>query len=43
VLFLDDNAINVTQASSAGFAGVQVRGVREARAALVEASVLALA
>jgi putative hydrolase of the HAD superfamily len=42
VLFLDDNAINVEAASSFGFAARQVRGVGEARQALVETGVLAV-
>ena len=41
VLFLDDNAINVEGASSAGFVAKQVRGVAEARDALVASGVLA--
>ncbi|MGP0031252.1 MAG: HAD-IA family hydrolase [Acidimicrobiales bacterium] len=40
VLFLDDNATNVRAASSAGFTAAHVRGVEEARAALVSAGVL---
>jgi HAD superfamily hydrolase (TIGR01509 family) len=40
VLFLDDNAINVDGARAAGFAAVTVRGVEEARGALVAAGVL---
>ncbi|HEY5172728.1 MAG TPA: HAD-IA family hydrolase [Acidimicrobiia bacterium] len=40
VLFLDDNAINVEGAAAAGFAAVHVRGVIEARQALVAAGVL---
>jgi glucose-1-phosphatase len=40
VLFLDDNAINVDGAVAAGFVACQVRGVDEARAALVAAGVL---
>jgi glucose-1-phosphatase len=40
VLFLDDNAINVEGARAAGFAAEHVRGVDEARVALVEAGVL---
>ena len=40
VLFLDDNAINVDGAAAAGFVAVQVRGVNEARQALVDAGVL---
>jgi putative hydrolase of the HAD superfamily len=41
VLFLDDNAINVDAASTYGFAARHVRGVGEARHALVGAGVLA--
>ncbi len=40
VLFLDDNAINVDAAREAGFTAVTVRGVAEAREALVTAGVL---
>jgi FMN phosphatase YigB (HAD superfamily) len=40
VLFLDDNAINVHGAIDAGFTAVQVRGIDEARAALVAAGVV---
>lgn len=40
VLFLDDNLINVHQARSAGWSAVQVRGVDEARGALLAAGVL---
>lgn len=40
VLFLDDNAVNVDAAATFGFAARHVRGVREARRALVEAGVL---
>jgi HAD superfamily hydrolase (TIGR01509 family) len=40
VLFLDDNALNVEGAAAAGFAAVHVRGVTEARQALVAAGVL---
>ena len=40
VLFLDDNALNVDGAIEAGFRATRVRGVDEARAALVDASVL---
>jgi putative hydrolase of the HAD superfamily len=40
VLFLDDNAINVEAAEGAGFAAGHVRGLDEARAALVAAGVL---
>jgi FMN phosphatase YigB (HAD superfamily) len=40
VLFLDDNAINVEGATAAGFVAIQVRGVNEARQALVAAGVL---
>jgi len=39
-VFLDDNAANVAQATAAGFVGRQVRGVDEARLALVELGVL---
>ena len=42
VLFLDDNDINVEGAAAVGFRAVRARGVQEARAALVEARVLAL-
>lgn len=41
VLFLDDNSVNVDGASSFGFVARHVRGVGEARQALVEAGVLA--
>jgi glucose-1-phosphatase len=41
VLFLDDNAVNIEAAEAAGFAGRHVRRVDGARAALVEAGVLA--
>jgi glucose-1-phosphatase len=41
VLFLDDNAINVDGAVAGGFVARQVRGVDEARAALVAVGVLA--
>lgn len=41
VLFLDDNAVNVDAAVAHGFAGRHVRGVDEARQALVETGVLA--
>ena len=41
VLFLDDNIMNVDAAAAAGFAVGHVRGVAEARAALVAAGVLA--
>lgn len=41
VLFLDDNAINVDGALAAGFAARHVRGVEQARAALVDAGVIA--
>jgi glucose-1-phosphatase len=41
VLFLDDNLINVDGATAAGFRAQHVRGVDEARAALVAAGVLA--
>ena len=40
VLFLDDNVINVDGATDAGFVARHVRGVDEARAALVGAGVL---
>jgi FMN phosphatase YigB (HAD superfamily) len=40
VLFLDDNAINVEGARASGFGAAHVRGVDEARAALVAAGVL---
>jgi putative hydrolase of the HAD superfamily len=40
VLFLDDNLLNVEGARAAGFAATQVRGVAEARQALVDAGVL---
>jgi glucose-1-phosphatase len=40
VLFLDDNAINVEGATAAGFVAIQVRGVDEARQALVAAGIL---
>lgn len=39
-VFLDDNAANVTEATAAGFVGRQVRGVNEARRALVDLGVL---
>jgi putative hydrolase of the HAD superfamily len=41
VLFLDDNAVNVDAAASSGFAARHVRGVGEARRALVAEGVLA--
>ena len=41
VLFLDDNAVNVNAAVACGFAARHVRGIGEARQALVEAGVLA--
>jgi glucose-1-phosphatase len=41
VLFLDDNQLNVDGAISAGFRAARVRGVDEARTALVGARVLA--
>lgn len=41
VLVLDDNALNVQGALDAGFASVRVRGVDEARRALIEAGALA--
>jgi putative hydrolase of the HAD superfamily len=40
VLFLDDNALNVDGAAAAGFTAIQVRGVDEARRALVGTGVL---
>ncbi len=40
VLFLDDNAVNVEAAAAYGFAARHVRGVGEARRALVETGVL---
>jgi putative hydrolase of the HAD superfamily len=40
VLFLDDNAVNVEAAAKYGFAARHVRGVGEARCALVETGVL---
>jgi putative hydrolase of the HAD superfamily len=40
ILFLDDNAVNVDQARSVGWAGAVVRGTDEARSALVEFGVL---
>jgi len=40
VLFLDDNAVNVDAAGAYGFAARHVRGVGEARHALVETGVL---
>jgi FMN phosphatase YigB (HAD superfamily) len=40
VVLLDDNAANVAQATVAGFIGIQVRGVDEARRALVDLGVL---
>lgn len=40
VLFLDDNAVNVDAAAVSGFAARHVRGVDEARRALVEMDVL---
>jgi HAD superfamily hydrolase (TIGR01509 family) len=40
VLFLDDNAVNVEGAAAAGFDARQVRGVDEARRALVATGVL---
>ncbi|HUE07086.1 MAG TPA: HAD-IA family hydrolase, partial [Acidimicrobiales bacterium] len=40
VLFLDDNAVNVEAASAYGFAARYVRGVGEARRALVETGVI---
>jgi putative hydrolase of the HAD superfamily len=41
VLFLDDNAVNVDAAATYGLTARQVRGVNEARRALVETGVLA--
>lgn len=41
VLFLDDNILNVEGALEAGFAARHVKGVDEARAALVDGAVLA--
>lgn len=41
VLFLDDNAVNVDSATSFGFVARHVRGVDEARRALVDTGVLA--
>ncbi len=41
VLFLDDNAVNVEAAAAYGFTARHVRGVGEARRALVETGVLA--
>jgi HAD superfamily hydrolase (TIGR01509 family) len=40
VLFLDDNAVNTEGAEAAGFRSVRVRGVDEARAALVAMRVI---
>jgi putative hydrolase of the HAD superfamily len=40
IVFLDDNAINVAQAATVGFAARQARGVDEARAALADLGVL---
>jgi FMN phosphatase YigB (HAD superfamily) len=40
VLFLDDNLINVDAANQAGFVSLHVRGVAEARGALVDAGIL---
>jgi HAD superfamily hydrolase (TIGR01509 family) len=40
VLFLDDNVLNVEGAREAGFVARHVKGVEEARAALVDAGVL---
>ncbi len=40
VLFLDDNILNVEGAVAAGFGARHVKGVDEARAALVDAGVL---
>ncbi len=41
VLFLDDNAVNVDAAAAHGFAARHVRGIGEARRALVDTGVLA--
>jgi len=41
ILFLDDNLVNVEGAVAAGFVAMQVRGVAEARQALVAAGVVA--
>jgi glucose-1-phosphatase len=41
ILFLDDNRLNVEAAQRMGIKAVQVKGVREAERALVEAGVLA--
>lgn len=41
ILFLDDNAVNVDAATAYGFAARHVRGVGEARRALVDTGVLA--
>jgi FMN phosphatase YigB (HAD superfamily) len=41
VLFLDDNLVNVKAAAASGFVARHVRGVGEARQALVETGVLA--
>jgi HAD superfamily hydrolase (TIGR01509 family) len=41
ILFLDDNDLNVDGARAAGFMARRVRGVMEARVALVDAGVLA--
>ena len=40
VLFLDDNLVNVEGASEAGFTARHVRGVDQARAALVDLEVI---
>jgi HAD superfamily hydrolase (TIGR01509 family) len=40
VLFLDDNSVNVEGAAAAGFTALQVRGVDEARQALVATGIL---
>jgi len=40
VLFLDDNLVNVESAREVGFVAAHVRGVEEAREALVDAGVL---
>jgi hypothetical protein len=41
VLFLDDNAVNVTGAEASGFVARHVRGVDEARRALAAEGALA--
>jgi HAD superfamily hydrolase (TIGR01509 family) len=40
ILFLDDNSLNVEAAIRCGFASLHVRGVQEARSALVDLGVL---